>query len=97
MLKKLARDSPNAHNPTNVSKATKIHEKSSKDVPKASKRHPKGDQTAPKIRPKGDQKASKKLPGEPPQNLTKKLPKLGAPGTQNDPQRYQQIVKKRCM
>ena len=95
MLKKLARDSPNAHNPTNVSKATKINEKSSKDVPKASKRHPKGDQEGSKRHSKGDQKVSKKLPGEPPRNLSKQLPKLSAPGTQNDPRRQPQIIKKR--
>ena len=55
-MKKLDRDPPNAHNPTNVSKAdpkaAKIDAKSPKDVPKAPKRHPKGDQKATKRHPK---------------------------------------------
>ena len=57
-MKNLDRDPPNAHNPTNVSKAepkaAKINAKSSKDVPKA-----------PKRQLKGNQKATKKLPGSP--------------------------------
>ena len=63
-------------------KAAKVDPKSPKDVPKAPKGHP-----------KCNQKATKRLPGALPINLTKKPLELLAPGTQKGCQKATKITK----